>query len=87
MPTHSPQTKDTNLEVISRLPSGVDFGRGLIGTNLTAVCIDNILTISEVRHAPGHRYLIRPDTVSDRPGAQGRILFYYMHPAVLGVCT
>lgn len=45
---------DTSLEVISRFPGGLDFGRGLVDINFTmwplfkALNIDNILTICEV---------------------------------------
>ncbi|KAG2350349.1 hypothetical protein BDR05DRAFT_899202 [Suillus weaverae] len=78
--THStsPQTDDTNLEVIARFPGGLDFGRGLVDINFTmwplfkCLNIDNILTICEIALAP-----------------TGRILFYSRHPAMLGiaVCT
>ncbi|KAG1749981.1 DENN domain-containing protein [Suillus paluster] len=79
MPSHtSPQTDDTNLEVIARFPGGLDFGRGLVDINFTmwplfkCLNIDNILTICEIALAP-----------------TGRILFYSRHPAMLGiaVCT
>lgn len=46
---------DTSLEVVTRFPGGLDFGRGLVDVNFTmwplfkALNIDNILTICEVR--------------------------------------
>lgn len=45
---------DTSLEVVTRFPGGLDFGRGLVDVNFTmwplfkALNIDNILTICEV---------------------------------------
>lgn len=45
---------DSNLEVITRFPGGLDFGRGLVDINFTmwplfkCLNIDNILTICEV---------------------------------------
>ena len=45
---------DTSLEVISRIPGGLDFGRGHVDINFTmwqlfkALNIDNILTVCEV---------------------------------------
>lgn len=46
---------ETSLEVVSRFPGGLDFGRGLVDVNFTmwplfkCLNIDNILTICEVR--------------------------------------
>ena len=45
---------ETSLEVVSRFPGGLDFGRGLVDVNFTmwplfkCLNIDNILTICEV---------------------------------------
>lgn len=45
---------ETSLEVVSRFPGGMDFGRGLVDVNFTmwplfkCLNIDNILTICEV---------------------------------------
>ncbi|KAI0285313.1 hypothetical protein BGY98DRAFT_1092930 [Russula aff. rugulosa BPL654] len=67
---------DTSLEVISRFPGGLDFGRGLVDINFTmwplfkALNIDNILTICEIALAP-----------------TGRILFFSRYPAMLGIAV
>jgi nicotinamide N-methyltransferase len=81
--THTPQTEDTNLEVIARFPGGLDFGRGLVDINFTmwplfkCLNIDNILTICEVGHTSEHLCLIHTDTASDCPGA------HRSHPVLL----
>ncbi|KAI0308207.1 hypothetical protein B0F90DRAFT_1621067 [Multifurca ochricompacta] len=67
---------DTSLEVISRFPGGLDFGRGLVDINFTmwplfkALNIDNILTICEIALTP-----------------TGRILFFSRYPAMLGIAV
>ena len=51
----SGHASETSLEVVSRFPGGLDFGRGLVDVNFTmwplfkCLNIDNILTICEVR--------------------------------------
>jgi EEF1A N-terminal glycine/lysine methyltransferase len=51
------------LEVVSRFPGGLDFGRGLVDTNFVmwplfkALSIDNILTVCEVSFWILSRYL------------------------------
>lgn len=74
-PAASPQTDDTNLEVIARFPGGLDFGRGLVDINFTmwplfkCLNIDNILTICEVRHICRHPYLFHAHAIPDCTGA------------------
>ncbi|KAH8100713.1 DENN domain-containing protein [Cristinia sonorae] len=67
---------ETSLEVVSRFPGGLDFGRGLVDVNFTmwplfkCLNIDNILTICEIALSP-----------------TGRILFFSRHPAMLGIAV
>lgn len=67
---------DSNLEVITRFPGGLDFGRGLVDINFTmwplfkCLNIDNILTICEIALAP-----------------TGRILFFSRYPTMLGIAV
>jgi nicotinamide N-methyltransferase len=64
------------LEVVARFPGGMDFGQGLVDTNVTmwplfkALNVDNILTICEIALAP-----------------TGRVLFYSRYPAMLGIAV
>jgi EEF1A N-terminal glycine/lysine methyltransferase len=66
----------SGLEVVARFPGGMDFGQGLVDTNVTmwplfkALNVDNILTICEIALAP-----------------TGRVLFYSRHPAMLGIAV
>ena len=75
----SGHASETSLEVVSRFPGGLDFGRGLVDVNFTmwplfkCLNIDNILTICEVcwcllhlHHVPDSlpRLLCRPLAVS-----------------------
>lgn len=64
---------ETSLEVIARFPGGMDFGRGLVDTNITmwplfkALNVDNILTICEVRLIlPSRRNSFQADTDVER---------------------
>ncbi|KIP11944.1 hypothetical protein PHLGIDRAFT_98631 [Phlebiopsis gigantea 11061_1 CR5-6] len=69
-------SSETSLEVVSRFPGGLDFGRGLVDVNFTmwplfkCLNIDNILTICEIALSP-----------------TGRILFFSRHPAMLGMAV
>jgi nicotinamide N-methyltransferase len=67
---------ETSLEVVARFPGGMDFGQGLVDTNITmwplfkALSVEHILTICEIALAP-----------------TGRVLFYSRHPAMLGIAV
>ena len=72
----SPKDADGSLEMICRMPGGLDFGKGLLDVNFqmwplfTCLSLDNILTICEIALSP-----------------TGRILFVSKHPAMLGVAV
>lgn len=64
-----------SLEMICRMPGGLDFGKGLVDVNFQmwplfcCLSLDNILTCCEIALSP-----------------TGRVLFTSRHPAMLGVC-
>ena len=72
----SPKDADGSLEMICRMPGGLDFGKGLLDVNFqmwplfTCLSLENILTICEIALSP-----------------TGRILFVSKHPAMLGVAV
>ncbi|KAJ7597034.1 DENN domain-containing protein [Mycena floridula] len=72
----SPRDAGDSIEVISRFPGGLDFGRGLVDINFlmwplfSALSLDNILTVCEIALAP-----------------TGRVLFFSKHPAMLGIAV
>lgn len=75
-PNTAGHASETSLEVVSRFPGGLDFGRGLVDVNFTmwplfkCLNIDNILTACEIALSP-----------------TGRVLFYSRHPAMLGIAV
>ena len=72
----SPKDAEGSLEMICRMPGGLDFGKGLLDVNFqmwplfTCMSLDNILTICEIALSP-----------------TGRVLFVSKHPAMLGVAV
>ena len=72
----SPKDAEGSLEMICRMPGGLDFGKGLLDVNFqmwplfTCLSLENILTICEIALSP-----------------TGRILFVSKHPAMLGVAV
>ncbi|CAG7852425.1 SubName: Full=Uncharacterized protein {ECO:0000313/EMBL:CCA70849.1} [Serendipita indica DSM 11827] len=65
-----------SLEMICRMPGGLDFGRGLVDVNFQmwplfcCLSLDNILTCCEIALSP-----------------TGRVLFLSKHPAMLGIAV
>ncbi|KAG8803291.1 hypothetical protein FRC17_006213, partial [Serendipita sp. 399] len=66
----------TTLEMVCRMPGGLDFGQGLVDVNFQmwplfcSLSLDNILTCCEIALSP-----------------TGRVLFISKHPAMLGIAV
>ncbi len=85
---------ETRLEVVSRFPGGLDFGRGLVDVNFTmwplfkCLNIDNILTICEVSSLLVFLFsktLRMANILKIALSPTGRILFFSRHPAMLSI--
>jgi EEF1A N-terminal glycine/lysine methyltransferase len=93
-PNNAPgHASETSLEVVSRFPGGLDFGRGLVDVNFTmwplfkCLNIDNILTICEVCAIPYSIFVGSYAIFQIALSPTGRILFFSRHPAMLGIAV